>query len=366
MMKKFVFYMIAAALLVIAGCERGNCIVEDDIDVNDENIAVTDIHLDLTSIMLKEGDTRILDFATILPGDATIQEVIWTSSHPEIAYVRTDGVLEARNTGECVIIATTKDGNLKATCNVSVITISGIVDLKIGEVTEFKIGEIACDAQHDLSLRIETINDRRCPVGLVCIDGGNVYVQFLLTTQSGEHKFTLSDIHQHQQNPVFKRDTIIEGLKYQLADVLPYPNISEQQIKTVKISVTNENEDTLIIAGKWKLDFVGYMDSNISPAIRDYSQYDIIYDFMENNVLIVSGNVNKIDDYRGHAIGTHSYELLPLPLFEAPAEACFWGRQIKIGAETHLISFGWVFFDSYEGSAMHISIRDGTLILVRQ
>jgi len=122
-------------------------------------------------------------------------------------------------------------------------------------------------------------------------------------------------------------------------------------------------EDTSSILGKWKLEFVGYMDTNISPATLHYAQYEIIYDFKENNVLIVSGKTENIDDYRGHEKGTHYYKKLPITLSGHTGLPL---PQIEIGKETHGITFGWVFFDSYEGPAMHINTQKGTLILVKQ
>ena len=77
--------------------------------------------------------------------------------------------------------------------------------------------------------------------------------------------------------------------------------------------------------------------------------------------MIVSGEIDNIDDYRGHEKGKHSYKVLPItvPAHSKPHP------QIEIGAETHGFSFGWVFFDFYEGSAMHLSTKKGTLVLVK-
>jgi len=245
---------------------------------------------------------------------------------------------------------------------VNAVACGGTVDLKIDAITEIKLYEIAYNSQYDLQLRIEDINDSRCPIGMRCIWEGNASVQFHLTTKNGAYSFTL-DTHQGQ---AFKRDTVIEGLRYQLVDVFPYPVAWEQRIKTAQIMVTDEadlegNEDALNISGKWKLVAVSYWD--LEPLILDYSQYDIIYDFKENNILMVSGEAESMDDYRGHERGEHHYERLPISrsgLTGIPLP------QIRIGTKTYGITFGWVFFSFYEGGAMHISTKRGTLILVRQ
>ena len=357
-MKKFGFYMVAVALLIITSCKSDNGIAEIE-------IAVTDIRL-LNFLMVEEGSEIVIMY-DIFPYDATNKEIVWSSSNSAIATINTTGehdvvLLKAWDIGECVITAATKDGNQKAICNVEVIAACrGIVVSKIDEITEIRLGEIAYYPQYDLSLSIENINDSRCPTGAMCVWEGNASVQFHLTSKNGEYNFAL-DTHQGQ---AFKKDTIIEGMRYQLMDVLPYPVFGEQHVKTVKIIVTkatNFEEDTSSIFSKWKLAFVSYMDTNISPATIDYSQYEIIYDFQGNNILIVSGETDNINDYRGHEKGIHYYEKLP------PYTSNAMGinlPQIKIDAKTHGITFGWVFFDSYEGEAMHINTENGTLILVK-
>jgi hypothetical protein len=110
----------------------------------------------------------------------------------------------------------------------------GDTDLKIGETTEIKSDETACNAQYGLSLRVASVNDSRCPQGVMCVWAGNASAAFQLTTNRGEYNFTL-DIHQGTD---FKNDTIIEGVKYQLRNVLPYPvHGEEQRIKTVTVLV---------------------------------------------------------------------------------------------------------------------------------
>ena len=116
----------------------------------------------------------------------------------------------------------------------------GNVDLKIGETIEIKSGETVCNSQYNLLLRVENVNDSRCPEGVECFWEGNASVEFRLTTKNGEYSFTL-DTH---QGSAFKNDTIIEGLKYQLRNVLPYPVHGEEQlIKTVRMLVDSADID---------------------------------------------------------------------------------------------------------------------------
>lgn len=112
--------------------------------------------------------------------------------------------------------------------------------LKFGEITEIKLGETVENSDYGLSLIVENINDSRCPVGVECIWEGNASVEFKLTTKKGEYKFTL-DTH---SPPNFKNDTVIEGIKYQLRNVLPYPVHGEEQvIQTVRILIDKEDAD---------------------------------------------------------------------------------------------------------------------------
>ena len=112
----------------------------------------------------------------------------------------------------------------------------GNIDLKIGETTEIKSGETVGNSQYGLSLRVVNVNDSRCPEGVVCDWEGNASVEFQLTTKKSEYSFTLDT----NQGAAFKNDTIIEGVKYQLRNALPYPVHGEEQlIKTIRVLVDN-------------------------------------------------------------------------------------------------------------------------------
>ena len=83
----------------------------------------------------------------------------------------------------------------------------------------------------------------------------------------------------------------------------------------------SENSDTEIIIekaiiGKWKLVKIE-VDIDLengngirNPTTFDYSQDNIIYEFKKNNVLTISGSIDK-NDYRVHEAGDHFYEMVP-------------------------------------------------------
>ena len=107
--------------------------------------------------------------------------------------------------------------------------------LNIGEVTEIKLGGTSYNSKKGLSLQAYNVNDSRCPIGAICVWAGYASVDFYLTTKKRKYDFTLPTPY------TFKNDTVIEGIKYELIDVLPYPELNkEQPVKTVKILVTNE------------------------------------------------------------------------------------------------------------------------------
>jgi hypothetical protein len=60
------------------------------------------------------------------------------------------------------------------------------------------------------------LSDGRCPVGLECIWEGNAEVRFRMELEH-LHSFTLNT------HGSFRTDTILEGFRIQLVDLLPYP-----------------------------------------------------------------------------------------------------------------------------------------------
>lgn len=68
---------------------------------------------------MTEGATDKLT-ANIQPGDATVKDVTWSSSVPEVVTVDAAGNLKAVAPGDSVITVTTADGGFTAQCTVSV------------------------------------------------------------------------------------------------------------------------------------------------------------------------------------------------------------------------------------------------------
>ncbi len=86
-------------------------------------VNVASVSLDTTSRILKVNMVHKLT-ATILPVNATIKNMIWSSSNPAVAKVDSSGVVTALATGQTVITVTTVDGGKTAIC-ADTVTASG-------------------------------------------------------------------------------------------------------------------------------------------------------------------------------------------------------------------------------------------------
>lgn len=82
-------------------------------------IEVNTISLNKRNTTLYVGNFEQLK-ATILPSNASNQNLIWSSSNPEVVTVNSTGTLEAKSEGEAVITVMSEDGKKKAICQVLV------------------------------------------------------------------------------------------------------------------------------------------------------------------------------------------------------------------------------------------------------
>lgn len=80
---------------------------------------VSGITLDRSRVILEEGESLKLT-ATILPSDATNQNITWYSDDYGVAEVYTDGTLHTYCAGTTTVKAVTKEGNFSASCVVTV------------------------------------------------------------------------------------------------------------------------------------------------------------------------------------------------------------------------------------------------------
>lgn len=84
-----------------------------------EPVRVSGVNLNKTTLTLLEGTSETLT-ATVAPTDAENKAVTWTSSTTAVATVGDDGKVMAVKAGTATITVTTKDGEKKAECTVTV------------------------------------------------------------------------------------------------------------------------------------------------------------------------------------------------------------------------------------------------------
>ena len=90
-------------------------------------IPVTGISLNQSGLDLKINQTQLLT-ATVTPENATNKTVVWSTNNASVATVDNGGTVTAAGPGSCVITATTQDGNLTATCTVTVtVPVEGVI-----------------------------------------------------------------------------------------------------------------------------------------------------------------------------------------------------------------------------------------------
>ncbi len=116
------------AKITVTATDYMDNVYTDSMYVAFANDPVTGIKLDTTEIVGgKVGESQTLK-ATVEPtgfgivGKASVADVIWSTSDPEIATVNQSGVVSFKSGGDCVVTVTTCDGGYTAQCKVNVVT----------------------------------------------------------------------------------------------------------------------------------------------------------------------------------------------------------------------------------------------------
>lgn len=100
--------MFTIASMAVTSCKK------------DENVNVTGVTLNHSSLSVKVGETAMLT-AEIQPANADTKSVTWNTSDITIAAIGNDGKVLGVKIGTATITATTTDGAKTATCDVTVI-----------------------------------------------------------------------------------------------------------------------------------------------------------------------------------------------------------------------------------------------------
>lgn len=103
-------------------------------------IHTTSIALDKTKLKMEVGDSQQIK-ASVLPNNATNQNIVWRSTSPSVATVK-DGLITAVSAGTASIVASSEDGVISAVCEVTVMPVNEgfeyrILEDKSAEITKF-------------------------------------------------------------------------------------------------------------------------------------------------------------------------------------------------------------------------------------
>ncbi len=103
--------VLAAGAVLFPCCNKQNNDVKNDVAV--------EIILNKTKLTIEKGETFLLT-AKLSPESATESAIVWSSENPDVATVSDEGEVAGVKAGETVITAALSDGNVKATCRVTV------------------------------------------------------------------------------------------------------------------------------------------------------------------------------------------------------------------------------------------------------
>ena len=108
-----------------AGDETATCKVDVSGDSpGDSYVEVTNIKLNKDSLVLNIGKEFVLQ-ATVMPDNATVKGITWSSSNPNVAIVTNNGIVTAYSFGTAYIYA--QAGNKTAVCKVVINSLNGTV-----------------------------------------------------------------------------------------------------------------------------------------------------------------------------------------------------------------------------------------------
>ena len=97
-------------------------------------VPVSSVSVSPSSISLSKGNTSDLT-ATVLPENASVKTVYWSSSNPNVATVDSNGTVKAVGGGSAIITVTTEDGSKTAECTVTVLVSVDSVSLNKTSLT---------------------------------------------------------------------------------------------------------------------------------------------------------------------------------------------------------------------------------------
>ena len=98
-----------------------------------------------------------------------------------------------------------------------------VEELVMNADSDLNYTSIYCNPEYEISLSFDSLQDSRCPIGAMCIWEGNARIK-LKIRQSGESEISFW-LNTHDS---FLSDTVVNGIRYELIDVLPYPELDKE------------------------------------------------------------------------------------------------------------------------------------------
>ncbi|MBR4749384.1 MAG: Ig-like domain-containing protein, partial [Abditibacteriota bacterium] len=116
----------AGTAIITAETADGGFTATCKVTVRKKNVPVTGIRLNTDFIKLEKGDSATL-LARIVPSDATVKALTWSTDDKSIATVSSKGVVTAVGPGTTKVRVKTRDGGFTAKCKVRVvISVTGV------------------------------------------------------------------------------------------------------------------------------------------------------------------------------------------------------------------------------------------------
>jgi len=331
-------------------------------------INVTSINLDEENISMNVGDSDILT-ATITPDNATNQNVTWSSSDESIVTVNSEGEIEGISSGDVIITATTKDGNKKATCEITVIAVEDdipivnvesvsldrkIISMKVGENEILTATINPNDATNrnliwnssnesvltiDQSGRIVAVSSGSSDITVTSIDGNKTDI-CKVTVENAEIPLTINsiaDIYQTiNQNDSYSLPTNVEATmsdnsKKQLPIAWNIPNLSS----LLSTSIINDND----LTNDFNKESLKSLESNKSNSIFNVKEKEK----MENKIKEEKSDFeNSLDidvsETRTPLLSTLSIDTSKSGIFTYYGDVEGYNKQVKLTLTVKAVS----------------------------
>ena len=95
-------------------------------------------------------------------------------------------------------------------------------ELTLNDTVELRYSELYCNSKYEFRLSFDSLSDGRCPIGMMCLWEGNARVK-LIIPQPGK---SISTVWRNTFDG-FLTDTTVYSIRYELIDLLPYPDVDK-------------------------------------------------------------------------------------------------------------------------------------------